>query len=81
VRAARNRTPLPSLGGCAHRRVAYATPRMGSRRRNVKVPLWRWAFWLVLLLLADLVFYVLLTPLWLGLRVAAQWSDRRTGRA
>jgi hypothetical protein len=53
---------------------------VGSRPRNVKVPIWRWAFWIVLLLLADLVFYVLLTPIWLGLRFAARWSDRRAGR-
>jgi hypothetical protein len=33
--------------------------------------------WWAALLAGDLVFYVLLTPLWLGLRVAARWSDRR----
>jgi hypothetical protein len=44
------------------------------------VPLWRWAAWWALLLLADLVFYVLLTPLWLGSRGLAwlaEWRARR----
>jgi hypothetical protein len=36
--------------------------------------------WIVILAAADLVFYVLLTPLWLGLRGAAwlaEWRARR----
>jgi hypothetical protein len=40
----------------------------------------RWAVWWVLLLLADFVFYVVLTPLWLGGRVLAwlaEWRSRR----
>ena len=44
------------------------------------VPRWRWAVWFVVLGLADVVFYVLLTPLWLGLRGAAwvaEWRSRR----
>ena len=34
------------------------------------VPLWRWALWWTILGAAVFVFYVLLTPLWLGLRAA-----------
>jgi hypothetical protein len=40
------------------------------------VPLWRWATWWVVLLVADVVFYVLLTPIWMGLRAAAWLAER-----
>jgi hypothetical protein len=41
------------------------------------VPAWRWAIWVPLLGVAVLVFYVLLTPIWLGLRGLAWLADRR----
>jgi hypothetical protein len=41
------------------------------------VPVWRWASWFTLLGLALIVFYVLLTPLWLGLRALAWLADRK----
>ena len=41
------------------------------------VPAWRWAMWFVLLGLAVPVFYVLLTPVWLGLRALAWLADRK----
>ena len=44
------------------------------------VPRWRWGAWWAILLAADVVFYVLLTPIWLGLRGAAwvaEWRSRR----
>ena len=50
-------------------------------REKPAVPRWRWAVWLAILAAADIVFYVLLTPLWLGLRGAAwvaEWRSRRT---
>ena len=40
-------------------------------REKPPVPLWRWAVWWTILGVAVVVFYVLLTPLWLGLRAAA----------
>ena len=49
-------------------------------RSKPPVPKWRWAMWGVILVAADLVFYVLLTPIWLGLRGAAwaaEWRSRR----
>ena len=48
-------------------------------RAKPPVPAWRWGVWWMLLAAADLVFYVLLTPLWLGLRGAAwvaEWRSR-----
>ncbi len=42
------------------------------------VPWWRWAIWWVTLGVADLIFYVLLTPLWVGLRVLAWLADLRS---
>jgi hypothetical protein len=44
------------------------------------VPKWRWAIWWTVLGAAVVVFYVLLTPVWLGLRAAAwvaEWRSRR----
>jgi hypothetical protein len=35
------------------------------------VPRWRWTLWLFLLLVAGLLFYFLMAPIWLGLRAAA----------
>ena len=42
-----------------------------------RVPAWRWAAWWAILLLADVVFYVLLTPVWLGIRAAARLAELR----
>jgi hypothetical protein len=39
------------------------------------VPLWRWGAWWTVLAAAIVVFYVLLTPLWIGLRVAAWMAE------
>jgi hypothetical protein len=41
------------------------------------VPLWRWTIWWLLLGVAVIVFYVLLTPIWLGLRGLARLADLR----
>jgi hypothetical protein len=51
-----------------------------SARAKPPVPWWRWATWWATLIAADVVFYVLLTPLWMGLRGAAwiaEWRARR----
>lgn len=44
------------------------------------VPLWRWGFWAVCLGIGMLMFYVLLTPLWIGLRWAAWVAEFRARR-
>lgn len=41
-------------------------------------PLRYWAAWMLLLVLADIVFYVILTPVWLGLRGAAWAAELRS---
>ena len=44
-------------------------------REKPPVPLWRWGLWWTILGAAVFVFYVLLTPIWLGLRAAAWAAD------
>jgi len=39
------------------------------------VPWWRWAFWWAILGFALFLFYVVLTPLWLGLRGLAWLAE------
>jgi hypothetical protein len=49
-------------------------------RPKPPVPWWRWALWWTGLGLALVVFYVVLTPVWLGLRALAwlaEWRARR----
>ena len=44
------------------------------------VPVWRWALWWVLLAVGMFLFYVLLTPIWIGLRVLAWVAEFRARR-
>ena len=44
------------------------------------VPVWRWAMWWGILGVALFVFYVLSTPIWLGLRAAAWLAEFRARR-
>jgi hypothetical protein len=41
------------------------------------VPRWRWATWLLALAGGITIFYVLLTPIWIGLRIAGWLADLR----
>jgi hypothetical protein len=45
-----------------------------------RIPLWRWGLWSVCLLLGDFLFYVLLTPVWIGLRMLAWVAEFRARR-
>ena len=45
------------------------------------VPPWRWASWWAILAAALVVFYVLLVPIWMGLRAAAWAAELRARRA
>jgi hypothetical protein len=51
----------------------------GDLREKGWAPPGRLAFWWFLLFLSDVVFYVLLTPIWLGLRGAA-WAAELSSR-
>jgi len=51
-----------------------------ARRPKPRIPLWRWALWWVALLVGDFVFYVLLTPIWIGLRMLAWVAEFRARR-
>jgi hypothetical protein len=42
------------------------------------VPFWRWVIWWLILVAA--VFYVILTPIWMGLRALAWLADFRARR-
>jgi hypothetical protein len=44
------------------------------------VPWWRWAVWWIILGFALVAFYVLLTPIWLGLRGLAWLAEFRARR-
>ena len=49
-------------------------------RRRPRVPLRYWVLWSVILVIADFVFYVLLTPIWIGLRTVAWLAEFRARR-
>ncbi len=42
------------------------------------VPVRYWMLWWTLLALAVVVFYVLLTPIWIGIRIAGWIAARRS---
>ncbi|MGH3008881.1 MAG: hypothetical protein ACRDLM_05670 [Gaiellaceae bacterium] len=44
------------------------------------IPFYYWPVWWGALLLADVIFYVLLTPLWIGLRMLAWVAEFRARR-
>lgn len=50
----------------------------GDLREKGWAPPLRFAFWWFLLFLSMIVFYVLLTPIWLGLRAAAWIAELRS---
>lgn len=48
--------------------------------RQVRIPAWRWAQWGVAWAIALVLFYVLLTPVWFGLRALAWAAEFRARR-
>jgi hypothetical protein len=53
---------------------------VSETRRKPPVPLRYWVAWWAVLAVADVVFYVLLTPIWIGLRAAAWAAEFRARR-
>ena len=45
-----------------------------------RVPWWRWTIWWLALAAGMLIFYVLLTPIWMGLRGLAWLAEFRARR-
>ena len=50
------------------------------RREKPPVPLRYWILWWVVLVVADVIFYILLTPIWIGLRMLAWAAEFRARR-
>ena len=48
--------------------------------REKRIPIWRWVLWHFALVIGMLVFYVGLTPVWIGLRGAAWIAEFRSRR-
>jgi hypothetical protein len=48
--------------------------------RAKRIPIWRWVMWQVALFLGMLIFYVGLTPIWIGLRGVAWLAELRSRR-
>ena len=45
-----------------------------------RVPSWRWTLWWFLLAIGIFIFYVLLTPIWIGFRALAWTAEFRARR-
>lgn len=56
----------------------YFDPKAQEARAK-RIPVRRWALWYLCLAAGMFIFYVLLTPLWLGLRWAA-WAAEFNAR-
>jgi hypothetical protein len=42
-----------------------------------KVPFYYWPVWMILLALGLFVFYVLFTPVWMGIRLVSWLAEKR----
>ena len=47
---------------------------------RARIPLWRWAFWWVELVVGMFIFYVVLTPIWVGIRALAWLAEFKARR-
>jgi hypothetical protein len=54
--------------------------RADWRTRKGTVPLRYWLLWWTLMVIADVLFYVVLTPIWMGLRAVAWLAEFRARR-
>ena len=51
-----------------------------TKNEKGSVPLRYWVLWWSILVFADFLFYVLLTPIWIGLRAIAWLAEFRQRR-
>ena len=58
--------------------AAFYPGAAAARRRRISIP--RWALWYAALFTGMFIFYVLLTPVWIGLRAAAWVAEYRARR-
>ncbi len=49
-------------------------------KEKPRIPLWRWSLWMTMLAAALVLFYGILTPLWMLLRLVAWLSEHRALR-
>jgi hypothetical protein len=56
------------------------TVEAGTRRPKPPVPFYYWPLWIFLLAVGLVVFYVVFTPVWMGIRLAAWVSERSRRR-
>ena len=49
-------------------------------KEKPRIPLWRWLFWSIEFIAGITVFYVVLTPIWIGLRALAWAAEFRARR-
>ena len=73
-----------SIEETAHRVLRTLEERRDETARMKEkppIPLRYWALWLAILVVADIVFYVLLTPIWIGLRAVAWLAEFRSRRS
>jgi hypothetical protein len=57
-----------------------AEPAPAMRKPKPRIPLRYWVLWGLVLLVGDLIFYVLLTPIWIALRTVAWVAEFRARR-
>lgn len=50
---------------------------MTTQQRRA-IPFYYWPFWMVVLAAGLFVFYVVLTPIWMGIRFVSWLADRRS---
>jgi hypothetical protein len=48
-----------------------------TARARRSIPFYYWPFWMVLLAAGLFVFYVVFTPIWMGIRFISWLADRR----
>jgi uncharacterized iron-regulated membrane protein len=58
---------------------AFYDPGARAARAR-RIPVWRWVLWYLCLAIAMVLFYVILTPVWLGFRAAAWTAEVRARR-